>query len=259
MKGIKPHSHAERERIVRELVPQIRERFGDNLLAAATRASFARGDDRDYSDLELIIFLREMPDGLRSGGIGRIRDGMLYDIWVTTREGYLADVKKVSGEWYLAGSDTLKSIINDPFIAEVNTYQPSDLRDECLKEAVRLWPEVQESAAKVLNGIDAGNRDGLPLLLFFLLNESLAQVSLLNQHSFITLAQCPAQARELPLKPSRYDDFLDLMAAGGYADLPLLREIIIDVFRGFEELYEGLGIDLYGDGPIMETEFRYRG
>jgi hypothetical protein len=63
----------------------------------------------------------------------------------------------------------------------------------------------------------------MPMLLFCLLKDSLKMVSLLNQRPYTTLARFISEARTLPLKPPRYDEFLDMMAAGGYTDLKRLR------------------------------------
>ena len=116
MKGLKKHSHQDRERVIRELVPLIKKKFGDNLIALAADASYARGEDFDYSDLELFAFVKEMPEGKGMEGMSRIRDGMLVELIWTTREWYLAKVKEVTEEWYIAGSDTLLPIINEEFI-----------------------------------------------------------------------------------------------------------------------------------------------
>ena len=74
MKGLKKHSHRDREKIIEEIIPLIKNKFGSNLIALAAQASYARGEDCPYSDLELIAFLKEMPGGSKEiGAMGRIR------------------------------------------------------------------------------------------------------------------------------------------------------------------------------------------
>jgi len=63
MRGIKKYTHKEREKILHEMIPLIKRKFGKNLLAVAARGSFARNTDQPYSDLELFAFLKEMPRG----------------------------------------------------------------------------------------------------------------------------------------------------------------------------------------------------
>ena len=110
---------------------------------------------------------------------------------------------------------------------------------------MRFWPEVQESTAKVLNAVTQQNRDGLPLLLFYMLNNMLVELSLLNQTPYITMSRFISQARSFTVKPARFGELMDLIVSGGYPDLPLLEELTVEVFEGFEAIFAELGIELY--------------
>jgi len=245
MKGIRSYSHADRERVIEELIPLIRKKFGENLVALAASASFARGEDSDYSDLELTAFVEELPAGARRGGMGRIRDGMLIELVWTTREAYLEGTRDVTGAWYIAGSDRLLPLINAPFVEELNRYQVERLREKCLREARRHWYDVQESTAKLLNAILAGNRDGVPLLLFDMTLHMLIVLSFLNQTPYATFARFIAQARAFALKPAGFEALLDIVVHGSYQDLAALRTVVVDVFSQFEAIFEALGVELY--------------
>jgi hypothetical protein len=244
MKGIRSYSHAERQQVIEELIPLVRRKFGANLVALAAAASFARGEDAAYSDLELTAFVNQLPAGeLR--GMGRIRDGMLVELTWTTREAYLANTRDVTGEWYIAGSDTLLPLINAPFIEDLNRYQVERLREKCLAQARSRWYDVQESTAKVLNAILAGNRDGLPLLLFDMTLHMLIVLAFLNQTPYVTFARFVAQARAFELKPASFDTLLDAIVQGDYRDHAAVRATVQDVFSQFEGIFEALGIQLY--------------
>lgn len=245
MKGLKKHSHKDREKVIRELVPLIKKKFGDNLVALANDASYARGEDFDYSDLELFAFVKEMPACKEMEGMSRIRDGMLVELIWTTREWYLSKVKEVTEEWYIAGSDTLLPIINEEFIAELNSYRVENLKEKCFMELVRFWPQVQEATAKVLNAVTRKNRDGLPLLVFYMFNDMLVALSLLNRTPYTTMGKFIHEARSFPVKPARFDELLDLIVSGGYTNLSLLKELSIAVFEGFEEIFDKLGLEPY--------------
>lgn len=245
MKGLRKYSHKDREKVIRELVPLVKKKFGDNLIALATDGSYARGEDTDYSDLEMFAFVKDMPPGKDMEGMSRIRDGLLVEIIWTTEETYLKKVKEVTNEWYLAGSDTLLPIINEEFIDELNKYQVKNLREKCQKELVRYWSEVQEAVAKVLNAINQENHEGLPLLLFYMMNNMLVSLSLLNQTPYITLGRFFNQARTFKTKPEKFDELLDVIIAGNYNDLSLLKELTVSIFEGFETVIEKLGLEVY--------------
>jgi hypothetical protein len=248
MRGIRKHSRQDRLRVIAEVTPVIRERFGENLVALAAQASFARGEDSDYSDLELIAFVRRMPAGKRWGGLGRIRDGMLVELVWTTGEIYLEDVRGVTGNWYAAGSDVLLPIINEEFIKGLNDYRVENLAGECLKRAAAHWHEVQEATAKVLNAVVAHHREGLPLLAFDMLRHMLIVLSFLNQTPYVTFARFVTQAKAFGIQPEGFGRLLNLVARADYRDLQLLRATVSEVFTQFETLFEARGVVLYDDG-----------
>jgi hypothetical protein len=247
LKGLKKHTHEERQEVIDRLVPLIRKKFGDNLLALASQASFARGEDFGYSDLELIAFLKEMPEGKKWGGMGRIVDGLMVELVWITRDHYLEETKDVGKFWFLSGSDTLAPIINGEMVAELNSFRPTDLREKCLKRAVDRWYEVHEATAKVLNAIDSENREGLPLLLSDMLLHVLVVLSFLNQTPYVTFARFIEQARMFKTKPEGMDELLDLLVFGKHGDLVRLRNLTARVFGEFEEILEREGCRLYDE------------
>jgi hypothetical protein len=245
MQGIRSYTHADRQQVIEELLPLIQRKFGANLVAVAASASFARGEDSDYSDLELIAFVERMPADAQRGGMGRIRAGMLIELVWMTRAAYLATTRDVTGDWYIAGSDTLLPLINAPFIEELNRYQVDRLREKCHDEARRRWYAVLESTAKVLNAIMASSRDGLPLLLFDTTLHMLIVLSFLNQTPYVTFARFITQARAFELKPASFTALLDMIVQGSYQDHTALRALVVEVFSQFEAIFEALGVELY--------------
>lgn len=245
MQGLKKYTHREREKIVEKLIPQIRQKFGDNLIALAAQGSFARGDDSDYSDLELIAFVKKMPEG--HWGIGKIVDGMLIELTWATREKYFAETFELNDMWYLSASDVLSPIINAEFINELKNYRTENLKEKCLAEAKHHWHEVQEATAKTLNTITAKNRDGLPLVLFDMVRCFLISLSFVNQTPYTTFARFFSEARNFAIKPPEFDDLLDLIVRGEYRNLQILEAKIKNIFSQFEAIYEDLGVELYDD------------
>ncbi len=245
MKGLKKQSHEDRRRVIEEMIPLVQEKFGENLIALAVTASYARNEDFDYSDLELTAFVKEMPDGKKWDGIGKIRDGLLVELVWMTKETYLERTREVTHDWYLAGSDTLQPLINESFISELNSYKVKDLRQKCLAQAAKQWHQVQEATAKVLNAISANNREGIPLLLFDMLRHLLINLSFLNQTPFITFSKFISQARTFEIKPAGFDSLIDIAVQGTYQDLQMLEKTVSGVFGEFEAIFEGLDIELY--------------
>jgi hypothetical protein len=246
MEGIKKHTHQEREQIVREMIPLIKKKFGKDLVALAAQASFARGDDFDYSDLELHAFLKKKPRD-KKRGMSKIRDGVLVELTWSTEEDYIKNTKEVTKEWYLAGSDTLVPIINKPFIDKLNKYKVANLKEKCLCQALIHWHEVQEATAKVLNAIGQKNREHIPFLMLWMLDGMLISLSYINHTPYITAGKFIAQARSFKLKPERFDDLVKAINMGAYQDLSKLENIVTGVFESFEDIFNKLGCRLYDD------------
>ena len=245
MKGLKRHSHQERQQAIEEIIPLIQRKFEENLVALAACASYSRNEDSDYSDLELIAFVKEMPEGERQGGMGKIRDGLLVELEWMTAETYLQDILEVTDKWYIAGSDTLLPLINKPFIDKLSSYRVENLREKCLARATHHWHEVQEATAKVLNAITATNREGIPLLVFDMMHHMLIILSFLNETPYVTFARFITQAKTFRVKPESFDKLVEIVVKGTYQDFPSLEETVERVFSEFEKIFEEIGIELY--------------
>lgn len=247
MKTIRAHSHEDRERIIGEMLPHIQRKFGSNLIALAACCSFARDEDVQFSDLELIAFIKLMPGDKPRDGVAKIYDGMLIELIWMTKATYLKTTLDVNEYWHYSGSDTLKPILNEEFISEIAAYRPENLEKKCLDQAVGSFTEVQEAVSKVLNAINQSNHQGMPLLFLEMLNQLLRTLSFLNGTPYRTASKMIAQARAFPIRPASLDKLLDLAVSGGYGDFVALNETTIAVFEELETLFEQLGLPLMDD------------
>jgi hypothetical protein len=247
VKTIKAHSHEDRERIMGEMIPYIKKKFGTNLVALAACCSFARNEDNDYSDLELIAFVKKMPKDRSRDGLAKIYDGLLIELIWMTRETYLKYTLDVNEYWHYSGSDKLLPILNQGFIDEIAQYRPKDLKKQCMDQAIGCFTEVQEAVSKVLNAINQNNHEGMPLLFFEMVNQCLRILSFLNQIPFTTASQMIAQARNFPFQPASLGKLLDIAVKGEYGEFETLRKITIAVFEELEALFESLGLPLMDD------------
>ena len=204
--GLKPHSHAQRQAIVSQLVPLWREKFGDNLLAVATAASFARGSDHAYSDLEFVVFLTESPPENEDQYLQRIVDGLLVEAVYVTEESYLREYLTLSADWHVSSTAVLGGVYNPEFVDSLTQriramHYP---RVHFVARAARRFYEVQESFGKVLTAVEQRNTEGVALLLFDATLNLLATLAFLNQQPFVTFATFVSHARGFKTKPARF-------------------------------------------------------
>jgi hypothetical protein len=207
IRGIQPHTHAERAAIIERLIPLWQQKFGENLLAIAACASYARGEDCAYSDLELEVFLKEMPPEGQDRCLQRVVDGMLIEAAYFTPEQYLAEHSAIAPHWHLSASNVLLPLYNAPLIeALVQQVKAAEhTPEEFIHQAACQRYELQESFAKVLNAVEQNNVEGVSLLLFDAVLHLLHVLALLNRQPFRTFARYITQARSFEIKPARFD------------------------------------------------------
>ncbi len=244
-----PHTHADRTAIIEQLVPLFYRKFGDNLLAIAADASYARGEDRSYSDLEMVVFLREaLPKGAERY-LQRIADGMLIEVIYWTVDAYKEMHGQVGPDWPQAASDVLLPVYNAPAIAEVEAWREGleFPREDFVRAAARRMLMAQESYSKVLNAVEQGNVEGVSLLLFDAVMETIMTMAFLNETPLTTFARYIAEARRFYLKPSGFDALLDLVVYGEYQDLPRVEQVAREVYAGMEALFAQESYRLYDE------------
>lgn len=244
-RGLRPHTHEDRRRVLEKVASQARAQFGDNLVALAATGSFARGDDGPYSDLEATAFLTEMPSGKR--GVGRIVDGLLVELIWTTRQAWLDMVCASPGEeWHLAGSDILQPVINPEFIASLKAEGRRVRRDTCLGLAERHWHEVQESTAKVLKAAGAGDAEALSLVYPDMARHVLISLAFINARPFTTFARFIAEARGFDLLPPSFEPMVAALR-GDYAETAAIHALALAIFDDMEGLLDLTEVRPYAD------------
>ena len=206
--------------------------LGPNLLGLAVQGSYAREEDREYSDLELVAFLGELPaDGPRLDG-EQIYDGMMVDLVWTTEGEYVASVKEVTEAWYIAGSDYLAPLVNPAMIERINAIVPDDLEARCLEQAVRRWPALYEATTKVLNVVSRDDAPDLGRLFFSVLDHVLVELAFLNAKPYISSSTTLKEALRLPKQPASLPELAAIAVEGAYTDRRRVASVVVAVLGG---------------------------
>jgi hypothetical protein len=235
--GLRRHTHTERAELLKAVVvPMLRRELGKNLIAIAADGSFARYEDRSYSDLELMIFVKSSKD--LPVGFSKIHDGLLVEGLFVTEEEYHRMVHEPNRDWYIAGSDKLMAITNPRFVHKLETYRVKNLAQKCDEVASGMLNEIQEAFGKLQNAIDTTNQENLYLILSDAVMAVLRLLAFINRKPYKSLNSMISEARELAKKPRGFDDLMDLLMRGEYNDMKRLRECSQELFSGIEELFK---------------------
>jgi len=251
MKGIKPHTHQDRSKIINALIPQMKKKYGENFVALAADGSFARGEDREYSDLELVVFLNKI-NSHQSEPLRAIIDGLYIVIIPETKESFIEKYLDISDVWYASGAGKLLPIINEEFIAKINSFKPENVESKCLQQVQKRWVFYQEITAKLLNEIKKENKNALPLIFSDMMKEILVLLSFLNVTPYKTLGSYVSQAKMFKILPKNFDSLLDIYIKGDYRELEEMGKVADTVFSSMEEILEEKGIHVYKQKDYRE-------
>jgi predicted nucleotidyltransferase len=243
--GLKKYTHKERSRIIKNLiVPALERELGKNLIAIAADGSYARNEDSDFSDIELMIIVKDRTQLPR--GFGKIIDGILIEGLFLTEQEYYQNILDVNEEWYLAGSDRLGAIKNAPFIQKMRRYKVKHVREKCFKHAHRILYEVQESFGKLFTAIKKNDRENLFPIVADAVMQVLKLMAYLNETPYRTLSSFITQAKGFSMKPVGFDEFMAIVINGRYVDLKLLEKRSTKLFVGIEQLFvKRMGPNIY--------------
>lgn len=236
MQDIKPHTHQYRADKIQELIPIIKKCLGDNLLALAASGSFARNEDRNYSDLELVAFVKNPLQ--KYWEIRKIEDGMLIVVIADTKSNYIKKYLDISDIWYASGGDKLFPIINAELITEINNYKPENMKEKCSEQIRNKWYDFQEISAKTLNSIQDGSGENLPFVFHEMIKSLVILLAYLNQSPLTTLGSYISQAKEFEIKPKGFDVLIDISVNGKYQNFSDIEKVVTEVFTDMEMIIE---------------------
>ena len=231
---LEKHTHEERLDIAKRLSARVVEKYGDEILAVCIWGSTAKKLDRPYSDLEVLVVVR---DGVELHAINYLHQGMVIDIAYYQETDFLRDAHRVTGDWALAADQFRNRIVlHDPsrwfskldsavaLSDNVDTSSVVQHRTIGLFEGVEVMKNAQLSKDEV----------GIRTAGFYFAWDVAKLVLLINKKYILTSSWFWKEARECPIKPENFWDHIETLA--GFGKLSSTNEII----QSAEEVAEGM-------------------
>jgi len=246
MNGIKKFTHEEREKVLNEMVPFIKQKFGKNLLAIAARGSFARKTEGPYSDLELFSFLKKMPPGQKKllyAKMHKIRDGLSVElIWITEKT-YINEVKEVTGSWFGVGSEKLLAVYNKGIIDKLRKYKIKDIKSKTMNQAFALWPSIFFSSSMVLDITDKKDHEKIALALYHMFENMLNFLAFINQTPYTSSSKKILESRKFKIKPKDFSKLTTIIVNGNFRKYSEIKKFVLSVTKDMKKYLERAGYE----------------
>ena len=246
MKGIKKYTHKEREKVLFEMVPLIKQKFGKNLLAIAARGSFARKTEGPYSDLELFAFLKEMPRGqkkLSYAKMHKIRNGLSVElIWITEKT-YLNEVKEVTSSWFGVGSEKLLAVYNKPFVDKLSKYKVKEVKKKTTDQAFTLWPSIFFTSSKVLEIANKKDHKKIALALYHMFENMLNLLAFTNQTPYTSSSKKILESKKFKIKPKDFPKLTVLIINGNFRKYSEIKKLVSSVVEDIKNYFKKAGYE----------------
>jgi kanamycin nucleotidyltransferase len=224
-------------------------RYGANVLAIGVFGSTARGTDGPYSDLEMMIVVRE-PVGVRRHEF--YMEGWKTEVEFLAADALLAGLHELDGGWAFSGgqfTDPLSLYDPEGFWDRVRKRAAS-IPDAVFREALRgaVVGDFLENFAKYRNARLRGDTAFQRLCFCDLACNALDIAGLANQTCYTSWAVAVAQSLTFPTLPDGYAPFMELFESGDLTDSSRLDAACERLAAGVVAMVEGMGI------PLQVTE-----
>lgn len=211
-------THEERVRIAREVAARIVERYGNDVLAVFITSSTAKGLDREHSDLEISVVVR---DGVEIEEKSYVYHGVLVEIDYPQASRLLEEARRLDGRWPVKADVHRSRIVlfeRDRWLDNLRSaVAENDAADpaRALQHAATM---LIESLGKLRNARLEGDPLEVLVEAYWTAEAAANLVLLLNRRYMITTRLFFRQAFECPEQPPefrpRMERLLGLTAAG---------------------------------------------
>jgi len=237
-------THEERLQLAREVVVKLKERYKDDLLAVAVFGSVARGEDEDFSDVDMIAVVQG--EGI-ADDCNAIMDGLKYAIDVFSRDIVLGKMTSVHMRWpWLAGKFVTAVPLYDEqgvFASYKETFR--NLVREDFTPYVRqvFIEEIYEECNKFINTTYSGNRQRVHYNAYHLFTKFAVFLAIVNKSFYTSAVTLPEKAMSFPINFPSFQLLGKFVIGEATYDTKQLRDIVESMLREVISYFRSKNID----------------
>jgi len=201
---LKKHTHEERLELSRQLSKQIVDTYGDKIVAVLVSGSTAKKLDRPYSDLEMIVMVR---DGVEIPIAQYIHDGMSIQIDYVEGSSFLKDARRITFNWALAWDQFRNRIVlYDPtgWVLKLDKVVAESETADTRKTIGQLMAALYEGLEVIKNAELEHDEIGIRTAGFYLAWDTARLVLLMNKRYVLTSSWFWKETKDSVVKPKGF-------------------------------------------------------
>jgi kanamycin nucleotidyltransferase len=194
------HSHAERVSLSEALMASLQDTYKSDLLAVALFGSMSRGEDKDYSDVDMIAIVKgeKIADELYG-----IRNGLSYGIDIFSQDVVHGKITAIHSRWPLLVGKfaTAKPLIDEQHLFDAYAQLYKDTIRQDFKPYIRqiFMEEIYGECNKLISTTHFGTREQVLYISHRFFTKMVLFLGVINKTYYLNSANFPAVAMNLPI------------------------------------------------------------
>ena len=248
---LKKHTHEERLQLSRQLSKQIVDTYGDKIVAVLVSGSTAKKLDRPYSDLEMIVIVR---DGVEIPIAQYIHDGMSIQIDYVEGSSFLKDANRVTFNWPLSQDQFRNRIVlYDPtgWVSKLDKVVAESETADTRRTIGQLMSALYEGLEVIKNAELDHDEIGVRTAGFYLAWDAARLVLLMNKRYVLTSSWFWKETKDSALKPKGFWQREEKLAGFVTASVKEIVESAESLCEDMLKIVESLGISIEPDKLLV--------
>ncbi|GHO47938.1 kanamycin nucleotidyltransferase C-terminal domain-containing protein [Ktedonospora formicarum] len=220
-----------RLQLAQKIVEKLKERYENDLLAVAVFGSVARGEDKDFSDLDMIAVVQQ-GQGV-ADDFNAIVDGLKYAVDIFSQDIVLGKMTTVHMRWpFLAGKFVTAVPLYDKqgiFASYKGIFQKFIQNDFAPYVRQVFVEEIFEECNKFINTTDTGDRGRVHYNAYHLFTKLAIFLGIVNKTYFTSAVALPEQALKLPINFPSFQLLGSFVTGDASYDTQQLRNIVVEL------------------------------
>jgi len=248
---LKKHTHEERLELSRQLSKQIVDTYGDKIVAVLVSGSTAKKLDRPYSDLEMIVMVR---DGVEIPIAQYIHDGMSIQIDYVEGSSFLKDARRITFNWALAWDQFRNRIVlYDPtgWVLKLDKVVAESETADTRKTIGQLMAALYEGLEVIKNAELEHDEIGIRTAGFYLASDAARLVLLMNKRYVLTSSWFWKETKDSVVKPKGFWTREEKLAGFVRASVEEIVESAESLCNDMLKIVQSLGISIEPDKLLV--------